>query len=204
MLSSIFLRGQIGAIRLAEDAIQRHFFRNGPQLVALGVRQRAGKGNIKTEGKRALCIRPITRKTVNNPAALLRMGFFQQRHRLGIRIPRSAIRCIAQMDEKRFSGPFRPLNLFGKDALLHIARGVIVVIVQPAFANRANFGIFRKIHQFLGDAARNRLGFVRVHPGGGKNLDSGTLPRHFQRFKAGMFIASRNKNAPHSCVRSSG
>ena len=76
---------------------------------------------------------------------------------------------LAAMNDHGAAHAARQLELFGEDALLNVARRMVVVIIETDFPPGKEFGALRQIAEFVVMCRCGELGFMRVNSGGGIN-----------------------------------
>ena len=122
-------RGQKRRIRFDEEPIGRAHFGGRTRLVGILEGDDATEREISTEVEHALRFFRSAREAMNH-------GSF--RHSLGRQNVGRVVPGVTCVDDEREFESLRERDLFGEHLSLHVARRVVVEVVETAFAHRDN------------------------------------------------------------------
>src|SRR5207253_1798074 len=145
---------EVRGVGLHEDAVQGDRLGDVAQHRRVVESDDAGEREIKPQVQRVLCQPGVAREAVKDPADLAGLLLLENRDRVFL--------GIARVDNDRQLELARKTYLLAKARALHVARGVVVVVVQPDLAVGDDAFGFRQRPQFVIPAVLDVLHFVRV------------------------------------------
>ena len=112
--------------------------------------------------------------------------------------PRHVVVGFARMDHQRQPGFARGGDVIAEALLLRIARAVVVVIVEPGFADRHHLGMARRRHQVGGRNIELLVGVMRM--GSHRAVDVGESLRNRKQIALLLHPRGDCHHAPHAGI----
>src|SRR6266545_1052605 len=141
-LSPVATRGEIGRIRLDEDAIRRQALRDGAQFVRPLESYDPGKRDEETERNR-------TAREIMAAGEAMEDGGESAPPRFLLQYSRHVLVGLARMNDERQAGCARDGDVIAEALFLRRVRASLIVIIEPGFSDCDHFGMARSVDQFV-------------------------------------------------------
>ena len=161
---------EIRRVGFDKDAVRRQLGRDRAQRARVFEGQNAGEGDEEAERDGA----PRKLRTAGEAMQHSREGalpgfFFENARHVGV--------GFARMDDQRQAGLARGGDMGAKSALLRIARAVVVVIIEPRFADRDDFRVPRMGDQIVRRDVQLFVRIMRMRADRAKNIGKALCDR---------------------------